>query len=116
MTRQALTPTALPTPWATAPALLAFTVEDTVNHSEFVSTSHQVIIIWNSDSSSHNWTLTSVGDGVHARTGDQTQVLAGNSFYVTQVIPVDGWQQANQQVYFQADNALVKFAVITVPG
>ncbi len=97
MTRQALTPTALPTPWATAPALLAFTVEDTVNHSEFVSTSHQVIIIWNSDSSSHNWTLTSVGDGVHART-------------------VDGWQQANQQVYFQADNALVKFAVITVPG
>ena len=118
MPRVTLTANPMPTPWATAPQLLTFTAADATNFEQCQMNGRQLILIWNnSATTTYNITITSVGTSLQNRSGDQTQAsLAANSIYITQIFPQDGWQQSNGMIYFQATNANILFAVVTVPG
>jgi hypothetical protein len=94
---------------------LVFTVADVSNHNEFKFTGKEILLVWNTDASSHNLTLTSVPDE-HGRSGDIASyavaagVISAFSFRGGSA----GWLESDGHVYMQADNALVKFAILTV--
>jgi hypothetical protein len=72
------------------------------------------LLAQNTDSGAHTVTITSVADNLN-RVGDITaySLAAG---VIAQFGPFQsvGWSNGGQ-LWFQADNALVKFAVVTLP-
>src|ERR1700730_166120 len=105
---------------------IAFTAADVANGNSFVVDANgDILIVWNTDTASHNFTLTSQTDSPYLRVGDITTYAVGAgvvSMYnlqpnvdgapsiATSLVP--GWTDFFNTVYFSADNALVKFAII----
>lgn len=120
MSRQTITPLVLlgsfpalqPAANSMSTALLA---EDVTNHTQFKSTGKEILLAFNSDASDHTVTVNSVVDE-RRRTGDITSynIVAGQLFAFG-AIQVAGWAQSDGNVYLQANSALVKFAVLTLP-
>jgi len=72
------------------------------------------LLAQNTDSGAHTVTITSVADTL-GRTGDITSYsLAAGVIAQFGPFQTIGWTNGGQ-LWFQADNALVKFAVITLP-
>jgi hypothetical protein len=96
---------------------LVWTAADTVNNNEFPFTGRDILLVQNTDSASHNLTITSSPDE-HGRTADVTSyaVAAGKISAFSFRQGAAGWQQNDGHVYFAGDNALLKFAVITLPN
>lgn len=116
-------------PYTTTPVTatgldVAFTAADPTNGNYFnVDTPNgDVLIVWNTDSSSHHFTLSSVVDSPFDRTGDITSYVVGAgiiSMYNlecgvsgTADTAVVGWSNNFGQILFSADSALIKFAII----
>lgn len=80
-----------------------------------------VVLAMNTDSGAHTVTFSSVVDSPFKRTGDITAYSLAAITGTTPVVAVfgpflsGGWSQAGAQLWFQADDATVKFAVITLP-
>jgi hypothetical protein len=111
MARTVISKTALPGPFAQAGVVMAFTAADVANLNDCTLTGNEVLIAWNSDASGHNVTVTSVGDS-EGRTGNVTDPIAAGAYHVYQRFPLNGWLETDGNLYFQADNALVKFAIL----
>jgi hypothetical protein len=112
---------------------LVFTAADPVNGNNIVadqlsynsyapgilplgSIGGDIILVWNTDTNPHNFGLAS--QPVNGRTGDvgggltpSYAVGAGviSAFKLSQLA---GWQDGTNNVYFKADSALVKFAIL----
>jgi hypothetical protein len=94
---------------------LVWTAADVANKHQLTATGRDILLVWNTDASAHNFTLTSVADKQN-RTGDVTNYsLAAGKVAAYKFDDLTGWAQADGSIYFEADNALVKFAVISVP-
>ena len=74
-----------------------------------------VVIAQNTDSGAHTVTFTSVVDQYN-RTGDITSYSVGAGVEaIFGPFDAPGWAQAGNQLWFQANDATVKFAVISLP-
>lgn len=119
MTRLALTPTQMvakyPSLQPAANALdFAWTAAgaDYADGASFTLTGKEILLVYNPDSSTHTVTISSVADPMQ-RTGNITSYVVGIGEYA--VFPQfqrEGWVQSDGKLYFAADNALVKFAVL----
>lgn len=115
MARQTLTKTTSPSPNPTAGVAVTMTAADTTNHEQIALTGREVLLIQNTGASSHTYTITSVADP-YGRTGDiSTQTIAAGAIHVLGPFGLQGWQQTNGFLYLQANDAEVKYGVITLP-
>lgn len=113
MVRQILAKTDSPTPYPTAGVAVTMTAEDITNHSRFLLTGREVLIIWNSGASGYTYTIASAVDA-QGRTKDITTqaIVAGAIHTVGPFTQQPGWAQTDGYVYVDASNAAVKFGVI----
>jgi hypothetical protein len=109
-------PGAYPTlPVGAGTRTLTFQVADPSNlqYTPLVS-GKTVIVCYNTDSSAHTVTFTSVADSLN-RVGDITAYsIAAGVIAIFGPFQTAGWSNGGQ-VWFQANDATVKFAVITNP-
>jgi hypothetical protein len=78
-------------------------------------TGKTIVHVHNTDTNPHTFTITSIADAQN-RTGDIGPVtLAAGATQIVGPFATLGWNQAGNQLWFQANDATVKFAVITLP-
>jgi len=103
-------PAALP---VSAGALaVAMTAADASNGNSFVTTGTEILLVQNTDSSAHTFTISSVA--INGRTGDiTTYSVPANSIAAFSFRGgLQGWQQSNGNVNLAASSALIYFGVI----
>jgi hypothetical protein len=120
MARQSHTPlTALGTKtdaYSAGEADLTMTAADAANYEEVSFTGNEIIIAHNTGASERNVTISSVADS-QGRDGDiSSYALAAGDYAVFGPFELEGWRQSGGKLYFQADNAEVKFGVVKLPG
>lgn len=96
---------------------LTWTVADVSNGNKFTFTGKEILLIWNTDSSGHHCTFSSVADS-KGRTNDVTAyaLAAADIARFSFRGGAEGWQQsADGSIHISADNALVMFAILTIP-
>ena len=117
MPRQILTKTNTPTPYPIAGQLITWATEDIANHSRFLFTGREILLIWNSHATTtFTYTIASVPDA-QGRSKDITSqnVLAGEIHTIGPFTVLQGWMQADGYLYIDSNNAAVKFAVLQLP-
>jgi hypothetical protein len=118
--------TALPivTPLGSAPALpltagsaaFVFTAADVSSKNAFPCTGRELVLVQNTDSGAHTVTISSVADPQN-RTGDITSYsIAAGAYVVLGPFRNLGWQQSDGNVYLEANDATVKFAIVRLPA
>lgn len=94
---------------------LSFVAANTTDKEQVAHTGKEVILAWNTGATDHTATVTSVEDP-YGRTEDMGPytISAGE---IARLGPFSnvGWRQADGKLYFEADHAEVKFAVLLVP-
>jgi hypothetical protein len=81
----------------------------------FQLTGKEILLVQNANAGAQTVTISSVVDP-YARTGNITAYSVGIAeFAVFPMFPVDGWRQADGQLYFAATATDVKFAVLRLP-
>jgi hypothetical protein len=100
-----------------APAALKVTETgaDAVNMNKFVFSGKDVLLAHNTDTGAHTITLTSAPDE-HGRSSDIAtySIPAGEIHAFSFRQGSAGWLQADGNVYIQANDATVKFAVLAI--
>lgn len=117
MARTVLTKNVLTTPRnPTAGTLLVWTAADTTNFNAFAMSGNDLLLAWNSGASPYTVTITSAPDPNYGRTKDiTTEAIAAGTIRCYGVPQTAGWQQTDGNLYVQASNAAVLFAVISLP-
>jgi len=118
MSQTALTVTPLVGPYPAALPLSAGALKvtmaaaDASNGNSIALTGSEILLIQNTDSSSHTVTITSVA--INGRTGDITtySIPAGEIHAFAFRGSVNGWQQANGNVNLAVSSALLYFGVL----
>lgn len=119
MARQTLTKKTAPGSYPSLPisanALdLAFAAADATNKEQFAASGNDLVIAFNSGASAYTVTVTSVKDEKN-RTGDISAYSIGAGEYaVLGPFKSAGWKQTDGNIYLEAENAAVKFAVIAL--
>lgn len=119
MARTSITPVALVGPYPTLqPAVntldIALTAADVANKNQAAQAgSRQVLLAFNSGVTPHTVTISSAVD-VQNRTGDITAYSVGAGELMAFLLKSTGWRQSDGKLYFEADHAEVKFAVINI--
>jgi len=81
----------------------------------FQLTGKEILLVQNTNAGAQTVTILSVIDP-YKRTGDITTYSVGIAeFAVFPMFPVDGWRQADGQLYFAATATDVKFSVLRLP-
>jgi hypothetical protein len=114
ITTQSVTGPYSATPVTALALNIAFVAADVANGNCFASDSGgDILIAWNSDTSTHHLTITSQPDNPYLRTGDVTAyALGAGLFAMWDFSNFSGWVDLFNKVYFSADSATVKFAII----
>lgn len=116
MPRTTLTPINTPDSYATAGVALTWTGADVANGNQFQATGREILLARNTDTLSHNVSVTSVADP-YGRTGNITNdAIAAGAFRVYQQFPITGWMQSDGYVYLNGDHATIQFAVLRLPA
>ena len=116
MARVTLTKSTAGGPYAAAGVVLTMTAADASNLNQFVAAGNDLVIAHNTGASTRTITITSSADP-YGRTKDITteNILAGE-YKVFGPFALTGWVQTDGKVYLAANNAEVKFGVVTLPG
>jgi hypothetical protein len=94
---------------------LVFTAADVANGNQFQATGRDVLLAWNTDASGHTLTLTSVADAL-GRLGHVTAyAIAAGKIAAFKWDSLPGWAQPDGSIQINSDNALVKFAILSLP-
>ncbi|MBI2758794.1 MAG: hypothetical protein HYX49_08960 [Chloroflexi bacterium] len=102
-------------PLSATAADLTMAAADTVNKNQCVATGNDLIIVWNSGVSPYTVTVTSAPTPHTKRSGDITAYsVAAGVISVLGPFIKDGWMQTDGNLYFEANNAAVKFAVVAL--
>lgn len=100
----------------TALTVVTWTAADPANDEQIVLTQKDLLIIWNSHASTaYNYILTGVADTLGRTSNISASIAAG---VMHACIPgYEGFAQAGtpRYLYLEADNAAVKYAVLTFP-
>lgn len=118
MARTAVVKSLAPGNYPTTGVAVTWAAADTVNKNFFNMGSKDLLLVNNTDSSSHTVTITSTADP-QGRLGDITDTIAAGEMkvYGTFVRSVgNGWAQSNGDLYFESNSATVEFAVVTQAG
>lgn len=118
MARTAVVKSLAPGNYPTAGVVVTWAAADVVNKNVFNMGSKDLLLVRNTDSSSHTVTITSTADP-QGRLGDITDTIEAGTMrvYGTFVRTVgNGWAQSNGDLNFEANSALVEFAVVTQAG
>lgn len=95
---------------------LAWQAADVANGNYFVGTGRELLLVRNGDAGAQTFTITSAPDP-YKRTGNITAYSLGASemahFWLGGNLV--GWYQAGNQVYLDASDADVAYAVIRIP-
>lgn len=115
MARQVLTKTALTrSGWPTDGVTATFTAANVTDKEEFALTGKEIVIARNSGASARTVTIESVA--VNGREGDITaDSIAAGATHVYGPFEIQGWRQADGNLYLEANNAEVLFAVLVLP-
>jgi len=114
MSRTALTVTTLKqNNYAVQAGDLAVTLaSDTVNLNAFACTGREILIVQNTDAAPHTFTVTSLADHL-GRTGDiATYSVPATSVAAIQMSTLEGWKQADGNIYLTSTNSLLTFGVL----
>jgi len=116
MARQAHTPlSALGTKtnaYSAGAADLTMQAADVANKEAVVCTGAEIVIAHNTGAGAHAITVSSVVDS-YGRTGDvDSYSLGAGEYAVFGPFETEGWIQSDGKLYFEADNADVKFGVV----
>lgn len=115
MARQTLTKTTAPSPNPTAGTAVTFTACNLTDKEQFALTGRELILVKNDDAASQTYTINTVADP-YGRTKDITaNSIAAGAIHVVGPIGLIGWQQTDGNLYLEASDTDVKFAVITLP-
>jgi hypothetical protein len=93
---------------------ITFTTADVANGNCFAADSEgDILIAWNTDTSSHTLTISSQPDSPFLRTGDVTAYALGAGLIAMwDFSSQSGWVDLFGNINFSASSATVKFAVI----
>lgn len=116
MPRTVLTKTLIGGAYPSAGVLAVETAADVANLNAFPLTGREIVSARNTDTVSHNVTITSTPD-LFGRSQNITleAIAAGATRYYGGPLGIPGWQQADGQLYLSSDSALVKFIIIQIP-
>ena len=102
-------------PLGATTADLTLAAADTVNKNQCAATGNDLIIAYNSGVSAYTVTVTSAAAANTKRTGDiTTYSVAAGAISVFGPFSKNGWMQTDGNLYFEANNAAVKFAVVAL--
>jgi hypothetical protein len=109
--RQQLTKTAYSGKYPAAAVTLTETAEDATNHTAIAITDKTVVTIHNTHATTtFTYTVTSIADALHGRTGDITaQNITAGQIKVIGPLGLDGWLQTDGNLYVSASDVSVKF-------
>lgn len=118
MPRVTVTKTAVQGPYVALPVVadsldVALLAADVANKNQFAPTGDDILIVQNSGASPYTFTISSVADALK-RTGDVGPYTIAAGEIAAYRIKIDGWKQSDGNVYIEASNAAVKFAVISL--
>lgn len=122
MARAAVTPVSVIAPFAAVGAGLAdftFQAANATDKEYFVCTGRELVIAYNSDPTNpYTVTITSVDDEKGRSEDIATYSMAAGDYAVFGVglTNTKGWKQTSGQVYLEASNAAIKFAVLRMPA
>lgn len=93
---------------------MTLTACDATNGNSFISTGREVIVVQNTDTSSHTFTVTSVADSLGRTDTSLTNYsVAASSLAVIQFKYQTGWIQSGSQVVdTTCSSNLLKFAIL----
>jgi len=91
---------------------LAEVAADTTNKQQCVWTGRELLIAHNTDASAHTITVTSVP--VRGRSGDITAYSIDPAEIIVLPLGTSGYRQTDGKLYFEANHAGVKFAVLKI--
>lgn len=94
---------------------LSMTSADTSNDTEVDTLQPgDILIAHNTDTSSHNITITSTDTNKAGRKEDiSSESIAADEIRAFGPLELDGWRQSDGSFHFTADNSAVEFAVIS---
>jgi hypothetical protein len=116
MPRTVLALQVAPGPRGTAGIALTRTAADVPNKNACKHTGRVLLIAENSGASPRAVTVTSAAESSLGRVGHITaESIAAGAFRVFGPFGVSGWQQADGNLYFEADHAEVKFICLELP-
>jgi hypothetical protein len=96
---------------------VTMTAADTSNKNQFVVSSSDLVIAYNSGGSAYTVTIDSAADPHYGREGDITTYSIGAGEHaVFGPFKRPGWVQSDGYVYLEASNAAVYFGVIVLPA
>ncbi len=91
---------------------LTMTAADVANKNQATASGNDLILAHNTGAAPHTITITSIAD-VMGRTGDiSAYSLGAGEYALFGPHKGDGWTQTDGKLYFEADHAEVKFAVV----
>jgi hypothetical protein len=95
---------------------LNLVASDAVNGNAFPSTGREILVIQNTDAAAHNFGVSSVADAV-GRTDSSLSAYSApaNSISVIFLDTIAGWRQTGQ-ILLTSASALLKFAILRLPG
>lgn len=85
---------------------------DLANGNAFQATGQEILLAQNTDAAPHNMTVTSVPDHLGRTQDIASYSVPANSSAAIEASVMEGWKQADGNIYLATDNALLKFAVI----
>lgn len=93
---------------------ITFAAADVANGNQFAGSGEDILLVWNDGgAAAYYFTATSKADALN-RTGDITQydvaIDAISQFKFKNL----GWRQADGKIYLDAENASLKFAVLSL--
>ena len=114
--RTSLTPISAPGAYAAAPVELVFTAADDVDKNQFPLTGRELIVARNSGAvADHTITITSKANE-YGRTRNITAfTISPGEYFMFGPVLTPGWLQADGQLYLEADDAEIEFAIIRLP-
>lgn len=115
MAQTQIVATPAPGQYPSALTVLPLTAADVANGNYFISTGRELLLAFNSDTASHNVTVTSQADQFGRLGSITTQAVAAGAYAIVGPLAKTGWANSSGWVLFSADNATVKFAVIQMP-
>lgn len=116
MARTTITKTTAPGSYASAGVALVLTAADVANMNQVAAQGNDLVIAQNTDASGHTVTITSAPDPFGRSGNIAAEAIAAGAIRIYGPFKLDGWIQTDGFLYFQADNALVKLAVVKLPG
>lgn len=93
-----------------------FTAADASDKNQVVATNNDLVLAYNSGGSPYTVTITSVDDPFGRSEDVSAYSLGAGEYAVFGPMKNLGWKQSDGYLYFEANNASVKFAVIALGG